>query len=115
MKSDGGQGENFHPTRGFHRLLVNVLGRNEQGDVATSLPELFRDGESRKEMPASPAAGDGDEGRFGFRNDHVALAAKGFSGCPKNGSDFLSRTGAKRATLNKMPTQASIARRFEPP
>ena len=65
LQPDGGQRENFHAARGFHGLLVHVLGRNEQRDGAAALLELFRDGETRKQMPARAAAGDGDEGRVG--------------------------------------------------
>ena len=66
---------------------------------ATSQPRCLScrgDGESRKEMPARSAAGDGDEGRFGFRSGHVALAAKGLSSASTTGLETFSRTGAWR-------------------
>jgi hypothetical protein len=64
LQRDGGQCENLHVVRGFHSLLIHVLGRNEEGDFDATLLELPGDGESGKEMPARPAAGDGDERRW---------------------------------------------------
>ena len=64
---------------GFHRLLVNFLGGDEQPDFAAALLKFLRYSNSWKEMPARPAAGDSDEGRFGVGLVHVGRAAKGLS------------------------------------
>ena len=64
LQRDGGQRDNLHAMRGFHGLLIHVLRRNEQRDVAAALEQLLRHGQAGKEMPARPAAGDGDEGRL---------------------------------------------------
>ncbi len=115
LQGDGRQGDDFHARRGFHGLLVHVLGRNEQGHGAAALLELFGHGQTGKQMPARAAAGDGDEGRFGSGGGHVALAAKGFSSMIAAVAGRFSRTGACRAMLNSRPTQVSMASRFEPP
>ncbi len=54
-------------------------------------------------MPARPAAGDGDEGRFGFGSGHVARAAKGLSAASLTVSRAFSRTLRMARDAEKNP------------
>ena len=68
-----------------------------------------------KRCPPVPPQAMATKGVFGFGSSHVALAANGLSPASISGLEIFSRAGARRAMLNKIPTQASMASRFEPP
>src|SRR5208283_251891 len=74
LQRHGGQRDDFHAGGGFYGFLVHLFGRNKQGHGATAFLKVFGNRQTRKQMPAGAAAGDGDEGRVGSGYSHVALA-----------------------------------------
>ena len=60
-QTHGRKGDDGHVAKALHGLLVHVLRRDEQRDVAATRQKLFADGQAREKVPASAPARNGGE------------------------------------------------------